>query len=53
MRALVKGAVGQHADLRTGKALRLDTLGMHGHGQQGDGHLFAGGGDDIEFARVG
>ena len=26
---------------------------MHGHGQQGNGHLLAGRGDDVEFARIG
>jgi hypothetical protein len=49
---LGKGAVGQHAHLRAGKALGFYTLRMHGHGQQGDGDLLAGRGDHVEFAGV-
>ena len=49
---LGEGAVGQHAHLRAGIALRLAAFLHDRHRQEADGDLFAGGGDDIQLARI-
>ena len=47
------GSVGLEGDLPAGVALGVNADVFQGHGQQADGHLFAGSKDDVEFARIG
>jgi hypothetical protein len=44
--------VGDDADLRAGVAAGFQTEILERHGKQGDGDLFAGGDQHIQFARV-
>lgn len=48
---LVVRAVGEDPHLVTGVGHRRNTALDQGHGQQGDGHLLAGGDDHIQFTR--
>lgn len=45
--------VGNDSYLCAGVASGLETQFLERHGKQGDGHLFAGGDHDVQFARVG
>ena len=46
-------AVGQHANLAAGVALGLEPHRLERDREQADRHLLAGGGDDVELARIG
>ena len=45
-------AVGQDAHLAAGVALRLEPHLLQRDREQADRHLLAGGGDDVELARI-
>src|SRR5208282_1944515 len=47
---LGESAVGDEADLPAGETDGFMALGVHGHGHEGDGDLFAGGEELVEFA---
>ncbi|SPY01922.1 Uncharacterised protein [Neisseria meningitidis] len=47
------GSVGLEGDLPAGVALGINADVFQSHGQQTDGHLFAGSENDVEFARIG